>query len=73
MQPIEIIVIIASCIIVLMNIGKYVYRKMKHLPTGECASCGIKGKNLFNDYYRVNSKNNKHKEYKCADKYVKHF
>ncbi len=41
----EILVIIGAVSIVLGNIIAYVYKKKKHIPTGECACCS-KGKNL---------------------------
>ncbi|MCI5745693.1 MAG: hypothetical protein MR270_05360 [Erysipelotrichaceae bacterium] len=53
MKPIEIIVIISCVLIVGGVFFNYVYRKIKHKPTGECAYCkshsnGIK---LVEDYH----------------------
>ncbi len=39
MQPIEIIVIILCVLIVGGVLGSYIYKKIKHLPTGDCANC----------------------------------
>lgn len=39
MQPIEIIVIIVVALIFIAVIGTYIYKKVHHLPTGECADC----------------------------------
>ena len=39
MEPIEIIVIIACILIVGGVMGNYIYKKVKKLPTGECACC----------------------------------
>ncbi len=39
MDIFEIIVIIICVFIVGGVIGNYLYRKFKHLPTGECACC----------------------------------
>ena len=50
MQPIEIIVIVITAIIVASIIGNYIYRKIRHLPTGECAYCSKKGNNLLKRY-----------------------
>lgn len=39
MSVIEIIVIITAVTFVLAVIGNYIYKRVKHKPTGECASC----------------------------------
>ena len=43
MQPIEIIVLISAILIVGVVFGTYLYKKLKHIPTGECE--GFKHKN----------------------------
>lgn len=43
-QAIEIIVVIAAILIVGGVIGSYVYKRIKGLPTGECACCQKKMK-----------------------------
>ncbi len=54
MHPIEIIVIVCSIAIVGGVIGRYIYRRVKKLPTGECAYCGTSKKNrLLKDYHKV--------------------
>ena len=40
MQPIEIITIIACVLIVGGVLGSYIYKKIKHKPTGGCDGCG---------------------------------
>jgi len=53
MHPIEIIVIICCVLIVGGVLGNYIYRKIKHLPTGECSSCKkAKGKPKWAIEYR---------------------
>lgn len=52
MDYIEIITILISSSIVIIVIGNYIYKKIKHLPTGECACCAKKGNNLVKKYYR---------------------
>ena len=42
MSAIEIIVIVSSVLIVLSVIASYVYKRIKGLPTGECANCSNK-------------------------------
>lgn len=54
MQPIEIIVIVACVLIVGGVFGNYLYKKFKHLPTGECSCCSHskKGNQLVKMYHR---------------------
>jgi hypothetical protein len=52
MKPIEIIVIILCVLIVGGVLGRYIYRKVKKLPTGECSYCSNtkKGSKLLKEY-----------------------
>ena len=61
MEPIEIIVMIACILIVGGVIGNYIYKKVKKLPTGECASCRKtkSGISLVDEYYKTYGKNKK--------------
>lgn len=52
MEPIEIIVIVAAVSVVGGVVGRYIYRKVKKLPTGECGSCYDKNQSLFKAYYK---------------------
>ncbi len=54
MEPIEIIVIICSILIVGSVIGNYIYRKIKHKPTGACSYChnGTSGARLVKAYHK---------------------
>lgn len=57
MHPIEIVVIVGSIAIVGGVIGRHIYRKVKKLPTGECACCGTSKKNrLLKDYHKTYGK-----------------
>ena len=58
MQPIEIIVIILTLLFLAFIIGRYIYRKVKHLPTGDCACCSHtkKGNNLVRAYLKKYNK-----------------
>lgn len=51
MSILEIIVIISSILIVLSVIASYVYKRIKGMPTGECANCSNKNKanKMFKD------------------------
>ena len=33
-------------------IGRYIYKKAHHLPTGECASCASKKNNWVKQYHK---------------------
>ncbi len=59
MKPIEIIVIILCVLIVGGVIGRYIYRKVKKLPTGDCACCSKtkKKSNITEMYYKSYPKN----------------
>lgn len=52
MEPIEIIVIIASVLIVGGVLARYIYRVVNKLPTGDCACCANtkKGSKLVKAY-----------------------
>ena len=54
MHPIEIIVIIFCILVVGGFIGRFIYRKIKKLPVGECAYCSNtkKGNKLIKEYYK---------------------
>ena len=55
MKPIEIIVIIASVAIVGGVFGTWLYKKVTHKPTGDCACCNRT--NLSNNTIRNTEKN----------------
>ena len=61
MHPIEIITIICCVLIVGGVITRYIYRRVKKLPTGECMYCSStkKGSKLVKDYKK------KYKDQKC--------
>lgn len=58
MQPIEIIVIIASISIVLGVFLSWVYKKAHHLPTGECGYCSGNSQQLIKKYRKFIKDNN---------------
>ena len=49
---IEIIVVVLVVAFLLFLLGRHFYRKHKGLPTGECACCANKGKNLVKQYHK---------------------
>jgi hypothetical protein len=42
MNPIDIIIIVGVIVIVALIVGRYIYKRIKHLPTGECSCCSTK-------------------------------
>ncbi|MCB9498755.1 MAG: hypothetical protein H6687_02570 [Bacillales bacterium] len=53
MEPIEIIVIIISVLIVGGVTANAIYRKIKHLPIEECSACSYKnGNSLIKEYHK---------------------
>lgn len=49
---IEILVVVITLAFFLLLLGRYIYKKKKGLPVGECASCALKGKTLLNQYHK---------------------
>lgn len=59
MGPLEIIVLILAPSFVAFIIGKYIYKRVKGIPTGECANCKLlKTSKELHKYYKQNKKNN---------------
>lgn len=52
MQPIEIIVIILTVAFLVSLIGRYIYKKYHHLPTGECSCCSHTDKSKLVKQFR---------------------
>ena len=61
MEPIEIIVIIACVLIVGGVIANYIYKKVTHKPTGQCAYC----KTIKSGSALVKAYHKKYKKCKC--------
>lgn len=49
---IEVLVVSGAILIVWSVLANYIYKKVKHLPTGECACCAKKGKGIVEQYNR---------------------
>jgi len=55
---IEILVLFAVGLFLVGLLGVYVYKKVHHIPTGECACCAAGKKNrLLKAYHKKYSKN----------------
>ncbi len=62
---IGIVTIICIVIFLCSMLGVYIYKKFKHLPTGDCAYCSFNNKNkLLKEYHKKYGKNN---SYKCKN------
>lgn len=54
---IEVLVLVAAILFVLTILGIYIYKKARHLPTGECACCHKGSKKLLKEYHKFCSCN----------------
>lgn len=52
MGLVEIITIIGVSLILISFVSVYIYKKIKKIPTGECACCSKKGSNLLKEYHK---------------------
>ncbi len=50
MNTIDIVILVLVIAVVLLIIGVYIYKKIKKIPTGDCACCGSKGNKLIKAY-----------------------
>ena len=57
MELIEILLIAFCVFVVISVIGSYIYKKIRHLPTGECTCCQKKMKREINKIKRELSEN----------------
>ena len=53
---IEILVVIAVIAFLGIVIGRYIYKRVHHLPTGECECCHKSKKQLLDEYHSCYSK-----------------
>lgn len=49
---IEILVVVATLIFLSAVIGGYIYKRVHHLPTGDCAYCHKSKKQLLKEFYK---------------------
>lgn len=62
MEPIEIIVLISAISIVAGVLGRYIYKRIKGMPQGECACCKSNMKNTFK---KISNEIKKERECDC--------
>ena len=53
---VEIVVITMVIFFLVAIIGSYIYKKIHHIPTGDCAACQARGKKLLKEYHKMYSK-----------------
>ena len=53
---VEVLVIALVVLFFAAIIGAYIYKKVHHIPTGECACCQNKAKKILKEYRKANSK-----------------
>lgn len=51
---IEILVIVLTILFFAAVIGVYIYKKVHHIPTGDCAYCHKSTKQLLDEYHKIN-------------------
>ena len=49
---IEILVVVATLIFLSAVIGAYIYKRVHHIPTGDCAYCHKSKKQLLKEFYK---------------------
>lgn len=52
----ELLVLVLVAIFLMALLGVYIYKKIHHLPTGECASCHAGSKKLLKQYHKMYGK-----------------
>ena len=50
---IEILVLVTIIAFIATIVGIYIYKRVHHLPTGDCACCHINTKKLLKDYHKM--------------------
>ena len=53
MSFIDIAIIVTAILIVLSAMGRWIYKKIKHIPTSECCNCHKNSKNLVKMYHKT--------------------
>ena len=50
---VEIVVITMVVFFLVAIIGSYIYKKIHHIPTGDCAACQARSKKLLKEYHKM--------------------
>ena len=53
---IEIIVLVSAVVFVSVILGRYIYKRIHHIPTGECACCKGSKNSIVKEYHKTYSK-----------------
>ena len=49
---IEILALVVIVAFIAIMVGIHIYKKINHLPTGECACCQMNTKKMLNQYHK---------------------
>ena len=52
---IEVLVLVAAISFVMLILGRYIYKKVHHMPTGDCVCCKINTKKILKQYRKKKS------------------
>ena len=55
MNEVLLVILVVTTVILFFGaiIGSYVYKKVHHMPTGECAYCHSKSKKTLKQYHKM--------------------
>ena len=56
----EILVLVLAVLFVAAILGTYIYKRIHHIPTGDCAECRKGSKKLLKEYHKMYSNNKNH-------------
>lgn len=56
MNALSIVILIGVCLIFISIVLIYIYKKVKRMPTSDCACCQKNSKNLVKQYHKKYSK-----------------
>ena len=52
----EILVLVLAVLFVTAILGTYIYKRIHHIPTGDCVECRKGSKKLLKEYHKMYSK-----------------
>lgn len=55
-KVLEILIIVGIILFFSALIGVYIYKKVKHIPTGDCASCAKRKNQMLKEYHKMYGK-----------------
>ena len=52
----EVLVLVLAVLFVAAILGTYIYKRVHHMPVGDCAACHKGSKKLLKEYHKMYSK-----------------